>query len=103
MIGGIEHPSWCERRECTVDPHSGRGAHASRPVVVGPEPRSGLTMRARLVQPPAGGPEVEVSFPGGQPAGVVLGAECARALGWVLLSLGREAERSAPPLARPTA
>src|SRR6266511_2122109 len=80
MIGGIEHPSWCERRECTVDPHSGRGAHASRRMVVGPEPRSGLTMRSRLVQPPGGRAAEEVAFPGGKPTEGVLAAECARAL-----------------------
>lgn len=105
MSAPIEHPSWCDRTECSVTADGESGSHLSRPLAIG-TPQEPYVITAQLYQGVSipGYPRsavtlvvVDFSLPGygkGWPAinvGVVLDGERAVQLSRILSSLGREA------------
>jgi hypothetical protein len=58
----VDHPSWCDRAECTVT-RSGQGTHAWPVARLEPDPVSGVRASVRMVE--------GVSVPGYPESGVV--------------------------------
>ena len=50
MTSTIEHPTWCDREECSVDTGRGCGSHWSRMMVVDHDPSAGYHLGVQLSQ-----------------------------------------------------
>lgn len=109
-FGYVEHPSWCDRADCSVtdDPGDDTGFHMSSPMVVGPDPGTNVGAEVRLTQlNPAPGllhegivlVDLTLRQPVSDPRDteedliVVLSGGLAANLGRLLITAGREATR----------
>ncbi len=112
----MQHPSWCDRTECTATGLPGGGLHWSPRAVLDPDPRTDISATVRIGQGtpvpghPGSGPtlvDLTVHMPALDPTDtdadylILMEGERAVLLGEMLVAAGRVAGRSGNPVAGP--